>query len=305
VPLAAAPRCRLARVGGAVMPSRDPECYLSGGFGHNASAPVGGYERPAHATRDVAWVPMRACDGDDDARRPAGALPRCACRLTHYSQDEAARVLARANFTRASLNGDSVMQGFVSFFEWLAGGGSNSQRSAAAAGGDTPSLSSSALLARDGAIKVQFGLAGMRGAVRDIASECRRGRFLGVFNFGIQHVMWHFSLDKAVRSFEKFASALRATGACAADDTLVFFDSVAVHGFREPYCTLERSRRFSAEIARALRPAGFRVLSAYGVTEARPDSAVDGMHPSDDMYFVMAQLLLNAVELERAGGGVA
>ena len=90
-----------------------------------------------------------------------------------------------------------------------------------------------------------------------------------------------------------------------ADDTLVFFDSVAVHGFREPYCTLERSRRFSAEIARALRPAGFRVLSAYGVTEARPDSAVDGMHPSDDMYFVMAQLLLNVVELERAGGGVA
>ena len=70
---------------------------------------------------------------------------------------------------------------------------------------------------------------------------------------------------------------------------------MAIHGFREPYCTAERSQIVSRIIESYARPNGWIIIDAFNMTLTRPELSLDGMHFNDDMNYMMSQVIFNRI----------
>jgi hypothetical protein len=132
--------------------------------------------------------------------------------------------------------------------------------------------------------------------LREIKSIPQDQKSFTVINWHLQHLIWGQSLATAtnwVSKFYKLFKKSKAAGEISPDHTFVFLNGMALHGFREPYCTQARSQSFSSMIEGYARSAGWLVLDAFNMTLLRTDMSYDGMHYNDAMNYMFAQVLLN------------
>ena len=123
-------------------------------------------------------------------------------------------------------------------------------------------------------------------------------------NFGMQHDVRHAVANQSTapsldfgRDFGKAFHDLRmAHHAVHGHDglDLFFVTSSANHGYRGPHGVVTPgARHLSEAYARALRPAGFRTLNWFKMTEPLPDASFDGVHYPAWTYAQLVRLLLH------------
>ena len=123
-------------------------------------------------------------------------------------------------------------------------------------------------------------------------------------NFGMQHDVRHAVANQSTapsldfgRDFGKAFQDLRmAHHAVHGHDglDLFFVTSSANHGYRGPHGVVTPgARHLSEAYARALRPAGFRTLNWFKMTEPLPDASFDGVHYPAWTYAQLVRLLLH------------
>ncbi|KAH8083932.1 hypothetical protein JL720_8174 [Aureococcus anophagefferens] len=98
---------------------------------------------------------------------------------------------------------------------------------------------------------------------------------------GVKHVQWSKTVADAKRTLRPFTRAAFDRLHCDKPKIrthLVQFGGVAVHGFREPYVTYNRSRVFSDVLRAHLEPLQWDFVDAWLPTASRPEGAQDGMH---------------------------
>lgn len=249
----------------------------------------------------------------------------CGCAVQHYTTRAAHLCLVRKNITRIHTSGDSVMGGFGRGLQWhlnvsdsgggwyepggkrvakratvrieLGGGRAHTVQFQGHAGGD---------LEVD---PVREGAAVIDRLHLDKAAAAGEGA-LFVTNLGVHHWLWRHSLHPWVDAVVKgLAHGMRrrleqlrehrVLGRKGPAVELVYLSPSAVHGFREPYVTLPRSREARRLLAGHLKGAGFRVLDSWATEVARPEMAPDGLHYNDATNYMHVQLLLNMVCNER------
>ena len=132
--------------------------------------------------------------------------------------------------------------------------------------------------------------------LKEIQSIPQDQKTFVIINWNLQHLIWGQTFATATKWVSRFYKLFRkskASGEISHQHTFIFINGMALHGFREPYCTQARSQRFSAMIEGHARSAGWLVLDAYNMTLLRPDMSVDGMHYNDAMNYMFAQVILN------------
>jgi hypothetical protein len=122
----------------------------------------------------------------------------------------------------------------------------------------------------------------LKNLLRALSARVGDGK-LGVVlsNFGVQHVQWSKTVADAKRTLRPFTRAAFDRLHCDKPKIrthLVQFGGVAVHGFREPYVTYNRSRAFSDVLRAHLEPLNWDFVDAWLPTASRPEGAQDGMH---------------------------
>lgn len=181
---------------------------------------------------------------------------------------------ARRNLSHVFLSGDSVIQGCTPSFYELLGGVPREPDEAVARRAGIAVESVSMTMATDGKA--------LKNLLRSLERAVKPGN-LGVTlsNFGVQHVQWGKSAADTRATLEPFTKDAFCRFRKASPKVrtqFVQFGGVAVHGFREPYVTLARSKTFSELIRDRLAPLGWQYLDAWAMTTARPEGAQDGMH---------------------------
>ena len=120
---------------------------------------------------------------------------------------------------------------------------------------------------------------------------------VGILNFDIQHLLWHHTIEEVLNNTNMFFKLFREEKdkGYFKNTTFIFFNGMADHSFREPFCTTQRSQKLSQFMGDQAKSAGWMVLDAFNMTLLRPDSSVDGMHYSDAINYMFIQMILNMV----------
>jgi len=113
-------------------------------------------------------------------------------------------------------------------------------------------------------------------------------------NFGVQHLEWNKASHEVEKLVADFAND-RVRSTCNIRTQFVQFGGVAVHGFREPFCTYNRSRAFSDIIRRGLAPLGWGFVDAWNPSSSRPEGSGDGMHVHGPTCSTIVQLLFHEI----------
>ena len=238
---------------------------------------------------DGRWV-RTACDGDcerlkggerrrDRAKRSDPDWdfgyewrPR-ACSYDRHTPESLKQCLARRSVDVVFLSGDSVMQACTpAFYEKLGGHVLDPPEKVANAAGIQVQSVSMTMSADGKALKNL--LKRLEGVKKD-----KLGVVLS--NFGIQHVQWGKSLADAEATLKPFSRDAFDRLHCDRPDVrtqFVQFGGIAVHGFREPYVTYNRSRSYSDLFRAHLAPLHWDFVDAWLPTASRPEGAQDGMH---------------------------
>ncbi|KAH8076445.1 hypothetical protein JL721_447 [Aureococcus anophagefferens] len=218
-----------------------------------AAPPHAQYKVDADWDYGYAWRPY---DCDAKRRPPAEAV---AC-------------LKRRNVSAVVLAGDSLMQACApQFFEAIGGAvGEDEKKVAARAGVEVFHE------------RMDFGPGADGRVLRRLEERVPAGGLGIVFaNFAVQHLEWGKTSREVEALVEGFAKNDRVRDlTCRREIRTQFvqFGGVAVHGFREPYCTYNRSRAFSDLIRRGLAPLGWGFVDAWNPSSSRPEGSKDGMH---------------------------
>ena len=196
--------------------------------------------------------------------------------------------------------GDSVIGGLTAVLKWVIG--LNAQR------GSTwynPSqkhvVSQSSVTLQNGKFTVgglRCHLKSFRKCLREIQRLPQNQRMYIILNWNLQHLIWGQSFRTVTKWVSKFYQLFRKSkdaGEISNNHTFIFMNGMALHGFREPYCTQSRSQRFSKMIESHAKPAGWFVLDAFNMTLLRTDMSYDGMHYNDAMNYMFVQVLLNII----------
>ena len=141
-------------------------------------------------------------------------------------------------------------------------------------------------------------------AKRTEAPPTRAGRTLVFSNFAVLHEMIPRDLQTLRGDISRFAQGWEEELASAPPDitkfwrddaVVVFGPPPALHKFRQPFCTYERAkaigRAYSKTLAERL---GWQVLDVHAMTDARPESAKDGMHYDESLTAVWNAALVHA-----------
>jgi hypothetical protein len=120
-----------------------------------------------------------------------------------------------------------------------------------------------------------------------------------VANFAAQHMERGMVGGAEVSAWaQKFAVDWSAAVAATPLDrsTRLFVASpVALHAFREPYCTDDRAVAFWAAMFPPLGAVGFAPFDLYAMAASRPESSYDGMHYWAPVVSSLNQMLVAAV----------
>lgn len=219
------------------------------------------------------------------------------CDFEHYNRAQIRRSLASHGFQRILIGGDSVMGGLGQVIKWMTGVSSMSVTERWYSDSVRHMIQDVSENSKSAHLDIQGIECNLNEPDRCIKAVLRnQTQSVVVVNFGIQHLMWNQNLatmsDWLVRFEETFGLAkdLFKKGS-----RFVFVNSVAIHGFREPYCTTERAKRFSEVISTTVKRMGWEVVDAFNMTYLRPDLSVDGMHFGDSMNYMLAQVIFNIV----------
>lgn len=191
-----------------------------------------------------------------------------------------------------------MIGGLTSVFKWLIGVNAQTNNNWYASGGKHVVAQSNLKI---GGSVFSFGglkchLKNYRKCLREIKSIPQHQKSFVVINWHLQHLIWGQSFATAsvwATNFFQLFRKSRAAGEISPLHTFVFLNGMALHGFREPYCTQARSQRFSIMLQGHAEASGWRVLDVYNMTLLRTDMSVDGMHYNDAMNYMFAQVLVN------------
>jgi hypothetical protein len=194
--------------------------------------------------------------------------------------------------------GDSVIGGLTSVFKWMIGVNAQTTNNWYDPNRKhVVSQSNASILGNAftfGGLKCQ--LRSYKRCLKDIKSIPQDKKSFVIINWNLQHLIWGQTFDKAkswASKFYKLFKKSKAAGEIASHHTFVFMNGMALHGFREPYCTQSRSQRFSSMIEGYAKSVGWKVLDGYNMTLLRTDMSYDGMHYNDAMNYMFAQVLIN------------
>ena len=223
------------------------------------------------------------------------------CDVKRRPPAEAVACLKRRNVSAVVLAGDSLMQACApQFFEAIGGAvGEDEKKVAARAGVEVFHE------------RMDFGPGADGRVLRHLEERVPAGGLGIVFaNFAVQHLEWGKASREVEALVEGFAKNDRVRDlTCRREIRTQFvqFGGVAVHGFREPYCTYNRSRAFSDLIRRGLAPLGWGFVDAWNPSSSRPEGSTDGMHVHGPTCSTIVQLLFHEIcrdgARERAGCG--
>ncbi|KAK7248853.1 hypothetical protein SO694_00042110 [Aureococcus anophagefferens] len=223
------------------------------------------------------------------------------CDVKRRPPAEAVACLKRRNVSAVVLAGDSLMQACApQFFEAIGGAvGEDEKKVAARAGVEVFHE------------RMDFGPGADGRVLRRLEERVPAGGLGIVFaNFAVQHLEWGKTSREVEALVEGFAKNDRVRDlTCRREIRTQFvqFGGVAVHGFREPYCTYNRSRAFSDLIRRGLAPLGWGFVDAWNPSSSRPEGSEDGMHVHGPTCSTIVQLLFHEIcrdgARERAGCG--
>lgn len=219
------------------------------------------------------------------------------CDYEHFTRAQIRRGLTDRGFGRILIGGDSVMGGFGQVIKWMTGLSKMSVTNR----WYSDTVHHQIRSVSENSRSVHLEIAGMECNL-DKPDRCitailhNQTKSIVVVNFGIQHLMWNEKLSTVESWLRDFETAFElARDLFKKGSRFIFVNSVAIHGFREPYCTTERAQRFSTLIANTVERMGWDVVDAFNMTYLRPDLSVDGMHFGDNMNYMMAQVLFNTV----------
>ena len=120
-----------------------------------------------------------------------------------------------------------------------------------------------------------------------------------VANFAAQHMERREVGGANVTAWaEKFAldwSAATAKTPLHPGTRLFVASPVALHAFREPYCTDDRAAEFWRAMLPPLTAIGFEPFDLYEMAASRPESSYDGMHYWAPVVASMNQMLVAAI----------
>lgn len=220
------------------------------------------------------------------------------CRFKYLSRGNVRSCFSNISLASIIVSGDSVIGGFSSVFKWIIGVNAQTNKNWYDASHKHLVTLSSLALSQS---KFTFGglrchLKSYKKCLEDIMLIPHENKSLVIINWHLQHLIWGQTFARAetwANRFYKLFKKARNAGRISTNHTFIFFNGMALHGFREPYCTQDRSRRFSNMIGNEARSAGWMVLDAFNMTLLRTDMSNDGMHYNDAMNFMFCQMILN------------
>jgi hypothetical protein len=257
-----------------------PQCNLQGSAKHN---PITQYAMARFYSPYFEWA----------SKSDSG------CVYKHYSYGAARKCLKNARISNILLRGDSVMNGFRREMMWYLKTEKKAEPSISI--DETLEIEHDALSCGFAFLMEPFDISNCIESFKKIRKNSLtnvpnlENNTAIMLNFDLQHMIWHYKvqvLEERASLFFKLFKEEKVKGYFK-NTTFVFFNGMADHTFREPFCTTQRSQKISQIMGDLARSAGWLVLDAFNMTLLRPDGSQDGMHYGDPINYMFTQVFIN------------